>query len=203
MAATQVSKAPKKASRRTTSTESSSTTAPAQHAIAFPSELGWMAAVGRGNVLLRLTFGHRTPQAAIAALGLPPDEPILDTRRPPAYVAALQAFARGEALDLSRIEVELPAATAFQRRVMQLCRAIPRGQTRSYAELAALAGSPGAARAVGNIMASNRLPLVIPCHRVVGSGGALGGYSAPGGLETKLRLLEAESGAGTSIKRPR
>ncbi|MEX1224432.1 MAG: MGMT family protein, partial [Pirellulales bacterium] len=73
------------------------------------------------------------------------------------------------------------------------CRRIPIGQTMSYAELAAVAGSPGAARAVGNIMAGNRVPIIVPCHRVVGSGGSLGGYSSSGGLRTKRRLLSLEA----------
>jgi methylated-DNA-[protein]-cysteine S-methyltransferase len=83
--------------------------------------------------------------------------------------------------------------TDFQRKVLDACRAIPPGETLSYAELAVIAGAPGAARAVGNVMRTNRIPLVIPCHRVVGSGGSLGGYSAPDGLAMKRKLLEREA----------
>jgi methylated-DNA-[protein]-cysteine S-methyltransferase len=64
----------------------------------------------------------------------------------------------------------------------------------TYGELAAKAGYPGAARAVGNCMAANRIPLLIPCHRVVCAGGRLGSYSAPGGTVTKRRLLALEAG---------
>jgi methylated-DNA-[protein]-cysteine S-methyltransferase len=81
----------------------------------------------------------------------------------------------------------------FTQRVVEACRAIPPGQTASYADLAAQAGSPKAARAVGNAMARNRFPLIVPCHRVVGAGGNLGGYSAPQGLAMKRRLLECET----------
>ncbi len=77
---------------------------------------------------------------------------------------------------------------------MAACRRIPWGQTRSYAQLAAVAGRPGAARAVGSVMAKNRVPLVVPCHRVIASSGQLGGYSAPQGLSLKRRLLAMESG---------
>ena len=72
-------------------------------------------------------------------------------------------------------------------------RNVPYGQTLSYAELAAKAGSPKAARAVGSVMAQNRVPLIIPCHRVVGSGGHLGGFSAPRGIAFKKQLLELEA----------
>ena len=81
--------------------------------------------------------------------------------------------------------------TAFQRRVVDCVCIIPSGRTRSYAEIAAEAGSPGAARAVGRVMAHNRYPIVIPCHRVITSSGGLGGYT--GGLKIKRSLLSFES----------
>ena len=73
------------------------------------------------------------------------------------------------------------------------CRLIPYGQVLTYGELAERAGSPRAARAVGNVMRTNRFPLIVPCHRVVGAAGALGGYSAPTGLKMKRRLLRLEA----------
>ena len=79
----------------------------------------------------------------------------------------------------------------FHRRVYRALRQVPAGRTVTYAELAALAGSPGAVRAVGQALARNPYPLVVPCHRVVAASGA-GGFTAPGGLETKARLLAAE-----------
>ena len=87
-----------------------------------------------------------------------------------------------------------PAGTAFQLAVWQALTEIPYGETRSYGEIAAAVGNPKAARAVG--MANNRNPIsiLIPCHRVIGSTGALVGYG--GGLEKKLFLLELEKGAG-------
>lgn len=80
--------------------------------------------------------------------------------------------------------------TAFQQRVWALCRAIPRGQTRSYGDLAREADSPGAARAVGRAMALNPWPIIVPCHRVLGSSGSLTGFG--GGLEMKRRMLIME-----------
>lgn len=82
-----------------------------------------------------------------------------------------------------------PSGTAFQRRVWAELRRIPLGATRTYGELAAMVQS--ASRAVGQANGANPLPILIPCHRVVAAGG-LGGYSAPGGLETKTWLLDHE-----------
>lgn len=81
-------------------------------------------------------------------------------------------------------------SSAFMKRVYQATQQIPRGQTSSYAQIAAQAGSPKAARAVGRAMATNPLPLIIPCHRVIGSSGKLTGFG--GGLDLKTRLLELE-----------
>ncbi|GAB4396575.1 MAG: methylated-DNA--[protein]-cysteine S-methyltransferase [Anaerolineales bacterium] len=80
----------------------------------------------------------------------------------------------------------------FQRRVLQLTFEIPYGTTRSYGELAAMLGKPGAARAVGQAQATNPMPLVIPCHRVIGSDGKLHGYGGGDGLPTKAWLLQFE-----------
>ncbi len=90
------------------------------------------------------------------------------------------------------VRVDLSHVTPFSLRVYKACRAIPAGETRTYGELAVTAGSPGASRAVGSAMARNRVPIVIPCHRVVGASGRLCGFSAPGGLETKQSLLDLE-----------
>ena len=95
--------------------------------------------------------------------------------------------------DFADVEVDYQTRSAFRRHVLEFCRQIPSGETITYAELARRAGSPGAARAAGQVMANNLVPIIIPCHRVVGSGGALGGYSAPGGLATKRRLLALEA----------
>lgn len=93
-----------------------------------------------------------------------------------------------------------PSGTPFQRRVWEALRAIPYGETISYAELAGLVGAPGAARAVGAANGRNPISIVVPCHRVVGSGGALTGYS--GGLDRKAALLEFERAVRTCGPRP-
>ena len=100
----------------------------------------------------------------------------------------LRALAKGTPGDLP---VDLRSVTAFQRQVLQQTAAIPRGETRSYGWLASRAGRPKAARAVGQTMARNPVPLVIPCHRVVLSDGRIGHYGL-GGAERKRTLLRVE-----------
>jgi len=161
-------------------------------AVAFPSGLGWMAVAWRERRVRQVAFGYASQRAALAALGLPgTDLPALDaTMRN--LVGRLQSLSDGAADDFRDVELDLSDRTAFQCAVIRQCRRIPRGQTYTYGQLAARAGYPGAARAVGNVMAANRVPLIVPCHRVVGSSGKLGGFSAPQGLTMKRRLLRLE-----------
>jgi methylated-DNA-[protein]-cysteine S-methyltransferase len=101
----------------------------------------------------------------------------------------------------TRREFDLPLAAdgnPFQQRVWALLRGIPYGQTRSYGELARHLGRPGAARAVGSANARNPLPIVVPCHRVIGADGTLTGYA--GGLRLKAFLLELERRCGDSAQ---
>jgi methylated-DNA-[protein]-cysteine S-methyltransferase len=92
--------------------------------------------------------------------------------------------------------LNLSGATAFQRRVWLAVRDIPYGETRSYSQIARQVGSPKAARAVGQAMATNPLPIVVPCHRVIGNDGDLRGFG--GGLDLKRRMLEMERPLGES-----
>lgn len=165
----------------------------------FSTELGWMAVDYDADRLHRLLFGYPTPQRLRAAVDLAAGDEQPPGRLPP-WVASLrdrlQEFAAGVPQQFDDVLLADEHLTSFARRVTDACRNLPWGARVTYAELAQRAGRPGAARAVGNVMAANRFPLVVPCHRVVGSGGGLGGYSAPGGLRTKRRLLEAETAAG-------
>jgi len=90
------------------------------------------------------------------------------------------------------IPIDWSVLTPFQQRVLQATLAIPYGQTRTYAQIAEQVGHPRAARAVGRAEATNPMPVVIPCHRVIGSDGKLHGYGAGDGLKTKSWLLEME-----------
>ena len=110
--------------------------------------------------------------------------------------ARVEAWLRGTADDFA--DIPTPAGTDFQRACWDACRTIPCGETRSYAWLAQAAGSPRAVRAAGQAMRRNPLPIVIPCHRVIGSGGWIGGYAGDAGptgatLAVKRGLLELEA----------
>jgi methylated-DNA-[protein]-cysteine S-methyltransferase len=107
------------------------------------------------------------------------------------YLRQIQDYLAGErqAFDLA---IDWSAMTPFQRQVRKTVAAIPYGQTRAYGEIAAQLGNPNAPRAVGRANASNPMPLVIPCHRVIGADGALRGYGGMGGVRTKRWLLDLE-----------
>ena len=120
---------------------------------------------------------------------------------PPAVrpaVDAIVALLRGEPADLSSVTLDMDGVPDFHRRVYQAARTIPTGTTASYGEIAARLGSPGAARAVGQALGRNPFAIVVPCHRVLAANGRVGGFSADGGIATKLRLLAIEAAAGAS-----
>lgn len=166
------------------------------HYVVFPTDLGWMGLAGANDRVQRLTFGHASMTAARRALGELPRGAQRDPLWFSELVERLQAYARGAFDEFRDVAVEVDdGATEFTRAVIEQCRHIPAGATLTYGQLATIAGRPGAARAVGNVMRTNRVPIIIPCHRVVGSGGKLHGYSALGGLEMKRRLLDLEVSA--------
>jgi len=109
---------------------------------------------------------------------------------------AIVALLGGGIGDLSAVTLDMADVPAFHRRVYAAARAIPPGATLSYGEIATRIGSPGAARAVGQALGRNPFPIVVPCHRVLAANGKIGGFSANGGVATKLRMLAAESGGG-------
>lgn len=160
--------------------------------VVFHTELGWIGMLGGGNVLKRLTIGHSTKEDAVAALGAETGEEWAIGRWNESLRKRLADYASGKPDDFCDVEVDLGATTEFRRRVMQCCREIPIGQTVTYGQLASMAGSERAARAVGRCMAANRVPLIVPCHRVVAANGELGGYSAQGGIRLKQKILRLE-----------
>ena len=114
---------------------------------------------------------------------------------PPEIQRALEAIVsllRGEHTDLSGLPLDMAAVSDFHQRVYKVARAIPPGATLSYGEIGDRLGSRGLARAVGQAMGRNPFPIVVPCHRVLAAGGRVGGFSAGGGITTKLRLLAIE-----------
>ncbi len=119
-----------------------------------------------------------------------------DEAAPPVFVKeAITAIVRllsGERVDLSFIQVDLDEAGEFEQRVYSAARAIPAGETLTYGELAAKVGVPEGAQAVGQALGRNPCPIIVPCHRILAADGKSGGFSAPGGAETKVRMLDIE-----------
>jgi methylated-DNA-[protein]-cysteine S-methyltransferase len=114
---------------------------------------------------------------------------------PPEIARAIEdmrALLRGEAIDLGHVELDMRRVPEFDRQVYAVARTVPPGETISYGEIAMRLGDRLLAREVGQALAHNPFPIVVPCHRVLAAGGKLGGFSARGGVATKQRLLEIE-----------
>jgi methylated-DNA-[protein]-cysteine S-methyltransferase len=107
----------------------------------------------------------------------------------------VRAHLGGKPQELAAVPIDLSRASDFDAKIYRALQGVPAGKTTTYGELAKLVGSPGGSRAVGRAMATNPYPLLVPCHRVVASGGKAGGFSAYGGLLTKEKLLALEGGA--------
>lgn len=146
----------------------------------------WFAQ-GQGGIW-RIEFG-RDRERFLADLARDGVEAVADERSTAITRKALKEYFAGKrrefpiAIDWSRLD-------GFTRKALQVCARIPYGKTLSYGEVAARAGSPGGARAVGQAMAKNPFPIIVPCHRVLASGGKIGGFS--GGLHFKRSLLDLE-----------
>jgi len=110
----------------------------------------------------------------------------------------IQAYARGEAVDFSAVPVDFGPVEPLRRTIYATLRKLRHGETLTYGELAERAGFPGQAQAVGQAMGRNPVPLIVPCHRVLAAGGKIGGFSAPGGVTTKQKMLRLEG----AIKAP-
>lgn len=153
-------------------------------------ETGWglfrLEWSGKGLVRTRL------PGSASGEMreGLPgPEHPVSG------WIARIVAYFRGEAVAFDDIPLDMTAVPERERAIYAALRRVPRGHTLTYGALAAEAGMPGEARSVGTAMARNPWPLIVPCHRVLAAAGKTGGFSAPGGVSTKLRMLRLEGAA--------
>lgn len=166
-------------------------------ATTFKTRLGWMAILGRDALLSQLTIGNASPAQALASLNHAAIEAVDGVLRTGTWdrqlSTRLQAYADGVRDDFLDVVLEPVDRSDFAERVIQCCRKIPCGATLSYGQLAQRAKAPRAARAVGTVMSTNRIPLIIPCHRVVRSGGGLGGYTSPAGIGLKRQLLQLEA----------
>jgi methylated-DNA-[protein]-cysteine S-methyltransferase len=162
----------------------------------FDTAIGRCAIVWgqRGIVGVHLP-GAREPETRARVLARFPEA---EETAPPADVERaienMVALLRGEPSDLAAVVLDMAAVPPFHRRVYEVARTIPPGATLSYGDIAARLGSPGSARAVGQALGRNPFAIVVPCHRVLAAGGKVGGFSANGGITTKLRMLAIETG---------
>lgn len=147
---------------------------------------------GRGVTALQLP--EETPEATRTRLLKRAGAPI--ERQPPSAIAdvieQVVALLNGVAIDLTGVALDMDRIHEFERRIYETARFIPCGETRTYGEIARAIGEPDSARRVGQALGRNPYALIVPCHRVVAAGGKSGGFSAGGGVITKLRLLEIE-----------
>ncbi|MBI4790946.1 MAG: methylated-DNA--[protein]-cysteine S-methyltransferase [Chloroflexi bacterium] len=158
----------------------------------FRTRMGWIAILANTHALIGMTLPRASRRAALDELRAefhcdPPLDENAITRR---TRQKLDRYFDGQPTRFDDLTCDDSRATDFQRRVWQLTRAIPYGATRTYQDIARAAGRPNAARAIGQCMAKNPLPIIIPCHRVVGSAGDLRGFG--GGLPMKRALLKME-----------
>lgn len=114
-----------------------------------------------------------------------------DTQRTGPVLEQLAAYFKGEGQTFN-VDIDWSALASFQQQVLKLVCGVPYGQTTTYQDIAVKLGKPGAARAVGRANATNPMPIIVPCHRVLGADGKLHGYGGPGGVETKAWLLALE-----------
>lgn len=155
----------------------------------FPTSLGWMAALASDRGIRRLVLPRPTRDQALQELRR--QTPHTD-HSPPSFEGLrcrLEAHFSGANVEFED-DLDLEGASDFMVKAWKACRSIPKGELRTYNWLAEQAGNRRAARAAGLAMSRNRVPIIIPCHRVIGSDGSLHGYA--GGLPLKRRLLEIE-----------
>ena len=114
-------------------------------------------------------------------------------------IDGIVALLGGERRDLRAVPLDTSGVPAFHVQVYEVARRIPPGETLTNGQVADALGDPGAARAVGQALGRNPFPIIVPCHRVLAANGRLGGFSAPGGVATKQRLLAIEGAAATAL----
>jgi methylated-DNA-[protein]-cysteine S-methyltransferase len=167
----------------------------AQNYEVFETALGFAAIAWNGRGVTQLRLPQRSAGAAerallrrapTAARATPPDAIA-------ALIAAVQRYFAGDQTDFSGVEIDLGPQEPFFARVYERVRKLGWGETTTYGAVAkALGAGPEAARDVGQAMATNPIPLIVPCHRVLAAGGKIGGFSAPGGSHSKATMLGLE-----------
>lgn len=159
----------------------------------WPTAWGPMGAVAGEAGLVRVVLPHYQMKDLTDLLTWEHPGVARDDGRFARLAELTRDYFNAKVVDFGEIVCDMPAEASFSGKVIRACRAIPYGQTLTYSGLAKSISLPESARAVGTTMGKNAMPLVIPCHRVVAVGGGLCGFSAPGGLDVKRRMLELEN----------
>lgn len=164
----------------------------------FETPMGWVGMVASLAGVRKTTLPEPSVEAALAGLGADIEDAAHDPGVLKPYREVIESYLAGERTDLKAIPLDTRRSTDFFTKAWAACRQIPEGETRTYAWLANEAGRPRAMRAAGQAMARNPLPLLVPCHRVVGSDGGLHGFGGSVGLPLKRRLLDLEKQAASA-----
>ena len=166
----------------------------------FRTRWGYFGLAGTEDAVVRTVLPMRDRERAesqllkLVGIGYRAGEARCDKMLFNSLQEQIRAYFDGSYVDFHKdVPILLDGLSAFSRSVLAACRGVSYGRTISYGQLAAKAGSPKAARAIGGVMARNPMPLIIPCHRVIRNDGKIGGFSAAGGVSLKKRMLKMES----------
>lgn len=175
------------------------------HYTFFETDIGWAGLAWGEAGLAAAHLPDATPE--IARQSFLRRFPDAQEGEPPAYVrdaiARIRALMAGEAADLTQVPIEIGRVSEFNARVYEIARAVPPGQTITYGQIAEQMGDKLLARDVGAALGQNPWPIVVPCHRVTAANGKLGGFSARGGVNTKVKLLAIEGAEVLEPARPK
>jgi len=156
------------------------------------TQLGWFGLAWSERGIMRVYLPGSTPEGLRERLGKFGAESDEGPGFVAQAVALIRAYAAGERVSFADIPLDLDGVSEFNRRIYQDILALGWGETTTYGEIARRMGDVGLSRAVGQAMGSNPIPLIVPCHRVLASGGKTGGFSAPGGATAKVKMLALE-----------
>jgi methylated-DNA-[protein]-cysteine S-methyltransferase len=160
----------------------------------FDTAIGCCGILWSETGIARVSFPGPSRQATLAAL-VRRRPGALEVTPGPEIGAVIDQVVRllaGEPVDLGGVAVDFGDAPEFNRRVYAVARSIPVGETLTYGQVAERVGDKNAAQAVGKALGANPVPIIVPCHRVLAKDGRTGGFSAPGGVDTKMRILSIE-----------
>jgi O-6-methylguanine DNA methyltransferase len=170
----------------------------------FKTKWGFFGLLANNKGLLRTVLPMKNYQAAKKYLLVGIFERVKESRE---LLKNLQNgivnYYKGSYVNLEKLSLPIgrPLKTSFSVKVVKFCKTIPIGKTLTYSQVAKKVGAPKAARAVGNILAKNPLPLIVPCHRIIRADGKIGKFSAPGGTELKKKMLEHERRIATKTQK--